>query len=148
MQEIQETRVWSLGWEDPWKEEKGNPLQYSCLKNPMERGAWQATQSKGWQRVGDDWANEHTFGVLGNMDAPFLQGAPGSWARFRGRSESPWCQSHFSNSFSLKQMPTTNVLRYSTGNNTQYPVINYNGKQYEKEYICVKTWVTLLYRRN
>ena len=22
---------------------KGNPLQYSCLENPMERGAWQAT---------------------------------------------------------------------------------------------------------
>ena len=21
----------------------GNPLQYSCLKNPMARGAWQAT---------------------------------------------------------------------------------------------------------
>ena len=21
----------------------GNPFQYSCLKNPMERGAWQAT---------------------------------------------------------------------------------------------------------
>ena len=21
----------------------GNPLQYSCLENPMERGAWQAT---------------------------------------------------------------------------------------------------------
>ena len=21
----------------------GNPLQYSCLRNPMERGAWQAT---------------------------------------------------------------------------------------------------------
>ena len=21
----------------------GNPLQYSCLGNPMERGAWQAT---------------------------------------------------------------------------------------------------------
>ena len=21
----------------------GNPLQYSCMKNPMERGAWQAT---------------------------------------------------------------------------------------------------------
>jgi len=20
----------------------GNPLQYSCLKNPMDRGAWQA----------------------------------------------------------------------------------------------------------
>ena len=21
----------------------GNPLQYSCLENPMERGTWQAT---------------------------------------------------------------------------------------------------------
>ena len=23
--------------------ENGNPLQYSCLENPMGRGAWQAT---------------------------------------------------------------------------------------------------------
>ena len=23
--------------------ENGNPLQYSCLKNPMDRGAWWAT---------------------------------------------------------------------------------------------------------
>ena len=23
-------------------EGEGNPLQYSCLKNPMDRGAWQA----------------------------------------------------------------------------------------------------------
>ena len=22
---------------------RGNPLQYSCLKNPVDRGAWQAT---------------------------------------------------------------------------------------------------------
>ena len=29
----------------------GNPLQYSCLQNPMDRGAWQAT-SIGSQRVG------------------------------------------------------------------------------------------------
>ena len=25
------------------REENGNPLQYSCLENPMDRGAWQAT---------------------------------------------------------------------------------------------------------
>ena len=25
----------------------GNPLQYSCLGNPMDRGAWQATVHKG-----------------------------------------------------------------------------------------------------
>ena len=24
-------------------EGNGNPLQYSCLENPMNRGAWQAT---------------------------------------------------------------------------------------------------------
>ena len=33
---------------DPWSgkspgEGNGNPLQYSCLENPMDRGAWQAT---------------------------------------------------------------------------------------------------------
>ena len=27
----------------PPGEEKGNPLQYSCLENPMLRGAWHAT---------------------------------------------------------------------------------------------------------
>ena len=25
------------------REENGNSLQYSCLENPMDRGAWQAT---------------------------------------------------------------------------------------------------------
>ena len=28
--------------ERPSKEGNGNPLQYSCLGNPMDRGAWQA----------------------------------------------------------------------------------------------------------
>ena len=27
----------------PPGEGNGNPLQYSCLKNPTDRGAWQAT---------------------------------------------------------------------------------------------------------
>ena len=31
----------------------GNPLQYSCLENSMDRGAWQA-QVMGLQRVGHD----------------------------------------------------------------------------------------------
>ena len=42
----------------PWLErspEEGKvyPLQYSCLKNSMDRGAWQAT-TMGLQRVGHD----------------------------------------------------------------------------------------------
>ena len=38
-QETQETWVRSLGKKDP----HGNPLQYSCLENSMDRGAWWAT---------------------------------------------------------------------------------------------------------
>ena len=34
---MQETQVWSL------REGHGNPLQYSCLENSTDRGAWQAT---------------------------------------------------------------------------------------------------------
>ena len=43
---VQETRVRSLGWEYPLEKEmtthsnNGNPLQYSCLENAMDGGAW------------------------------------------------------------------------------------------------------------
>ena len=30
----------------------GNPHQYSCLENPMDRGAWWAIESTGLHRVG------------------------------------------------------------------------------------------------
>ena len=36
---MQETQVRSLGQEDPLEERMTNPLQYSCLNNPMDRGA-------------------------------------------------------------------------------------------------------------
>ena len=39
---IWETWVRSLGWEDPLEKGMGNQLQYSCLENPMDRGAWRA----------------------------------------------------------------------------------------------------------
>ena len=42
MQDTQEFQVQSLGREDPLEEGMTNPLQYSCLENPMDRGAWQA----------------------------------------------------------------------------------------------------------
>jgi len=37
-------------------EENGNPLQYSCLENSMDRGAWRATVhgvEKSWTRLSD-----------------------------------------------------------------------------------------------
>ena len=45
-----------LGSCSPWSGRcpgggNGNPLLYSCLENPMDRGAWWAAQSMGSQRV-------------------------------------------------------------------------------------------------
>ena len=54
MQETQETRVRSLGQKDPLEDEMATHLQYSCLENPMDGGAWQATvhgatESQAWR---------------------------------------------------------------------------------------------------
>ena len=40
---MQETWVQFLGWEPSPGEGSGNPLQYSCLENPMDKGAWRTT---------------------------------------------------------------------------------------------------------
>ena len=39
---MQETTVQSLDEEDSLGEGNGNPLQYSCLENSMDRGVWWA----------------------------------------------------------------------------------------------------------
>ena len=44
----------------------GNPLQYSCLENPMDRGAWRATihgAAKGWARLSN--YHSHTQESMG-----------------------------------------------------------------------------------
>ena len=50
---MQETWLQFLGQEDSPGEGNGNPLQNSCLENPMDRGAWWATVHK-VTRVGHD----------------------------------------------------------------------------------------------
>ena len=52
----QEKWVQSLGQEDPLEEKNGTPLQYSCLENLMNRGAWRATV----HRVAKSWAQLRT----------------------------------------------------------------------------------------
>ena len=39
---MRETRVRSLSREDPLEKDMTAPLQYSCLENPVDRGAWWA----------------------------------------------------------------------------------------------------------
>ena len=48
-----EMRVQPLGGKDSLEEGTGEPLQYSCLENPMDRGAWWLW-SIGSQRVRHD----------------------------------------------------------------------------------------------
>ena len=49
----------------PWSR-KWQPLQYSCLENPMDREAWWAT-IHGVEKAGHDWVTKHlrAFYVLG-----------------------------------------------------------------------------------
>ena len=61
------------------EEGQGNPLQYSCLKNPMDRGAWQATVhgvTKSWTRLSD-----FTFKLWSraSLVAQRLKRLPGMW---------------------------------------------------------------------
>ena len=61
----------------------GNPLQYSCLKNPMDRGAWWAIVHgtvKSQTRL-SDWAHIPSFGHgCRNGEAPFIPTKCCMWA--------------------------------------------------------------------
>ena len=53
-------------------EGNGNPLQYSCLENPMDRGAWWATgqgitKSQTWP---SDWTHTHILCVVSAFYGP------------------------------------------------------------------------------
>ena len=68
-QETQETWVLIPGLGRFPREGNGNPLQHSCLKNTMDRGAWQATGSQSWTWL-SKWTHmftEHT--VLGQKNS-------------------------------------------------------------------------------
>ena len=53
---VQETWVRFLRSGRPPGEGNGNPLQYSCLENPMDGGAWKATVhgvAESWTQLND-----------------------------------------------------------------------------------------------
>ena len=57
---MQETWVRSLGWEDLLEEGMATHSSMLARRISMNRGAWQAIQSIGSQRVGHDWVIKHT----------------------------------------------------------------------------------------
>ena len=53
---VQETWIRSLGLGRSHGDRNGNPLQYACLENPMDRRAWQASfhgVAKSWTQLSD-----------------------------------------------------------------------------------------------
>ena len=62
----------------------GNPLQYSCLENPMDRGAWQAT-SIGSQRVGHYWSD---LACIQELNLLFNLGE--NWQLHNDGCSNPW----------------------------------------------------------
>ena len=52
------------------KEGNGSPLQYSCLENPMDRGAWWAAVhgvSKNWTQLSDFTFTFHFHALVKEM---------------------------------------------------------------------------------
>ena len=57
---MRETWIRFLGWEDSPGAGSGNPFQYSCLENPMDRGAWWAIAcglAKNWIQLSDTFTH-------------------------------------------------------------------------------------------
>ena len=59
MLEMQETQVQCLDQEDSPGGRNGNPLQYSCLKNLMDRGTWWATVQGTAESEVTEWLSMH-----------------------------------------------------------------------------------------
>ena len=61
-------------------EGNGNPLQYFCLENPMDRGAWQATVQRVTQsRTRPKWLSTHACSLLWLLCS---QWSPLAWVLF------------------------------------------------------------------
>ena len=74
-----ETQARSLGREDSLQEGHGNPLQYSCLENSLDRGAWWVTVHGGRKEsdMTEQLTHTHTHtvshGQAGSLEPVFLQ---------------------------------------------------------------------------
>ena len=86
----------------------GNPLQYSCLGNPMDRGAWWL-QSNGFQRVGHKWsrAQRDTEQEIRHWVSCRPEGVSGTLCSRPGpiRMKSQWCPRRKGGISQSKQAP-------------------------------------------
>ena len=62
-------------------EGNGNPLQHSCLENPMDRGAWCRLQAMGSLRVRYNWATSLSLSLRcwASLVAQMVKNLPAMW---------------------------------------------------------------------
>ena len=120
---MHETQVWSLSWKDPPGEGNSNPLQYSCLGNLMDRGAWQATVHgimKSWTWLSDSTTTNYVYSVrnilISNRPPRKIPPAEGTMLTEK-RRVSVWLSRLSSNCFS-----GPDELRMSLGGRSQIPL--------------------------
>ena len=75
---MRETQVRSLGREEPLGKGNGYPLQYPCLKNSMDKGAWQVTvhgaaKSYTWLKWLSTHIQEHVWKLYGNITPLYIR---------------------------------------------------------------------------
>ena len=72
----------------PWRS-NGNPLQYLCLQNPMDRGAWWTTVH-GVERVGHNLATKPPLPPPGIYGLPWWLSGKESACQCRRHGFEPW----------------------------------------------------------
>ena len=68
-------------------EANGNPLQYSCLENSIDRGAWWV-QFMGSQRVRHDWESSHSLTYMYRWI--YVQCIQSFWKRQANKNSFQW----------------------------------------------------------
>ena len=110
---MQKTHVQSLSWEDPLEKEMA--IQYSCLENSMDRGAWYATvhgvsknqtrlsdftftyssTPQRWESIFIDILGEKKKNVPGVFSLAWCGSSVCLWINHNGQDEGSWSVSNW-----------------------------------------------------
>ena len=96
--------VRKIPWRDPLEKGNGNPLQYSCLENPMDRGTWWVIVcgvAESWPWLSDcrftSWMNKYMKRPLHYWEHAIIcrwQKENASYSHTKGNSGSRYVNPH------------------------------------------------------
>ena len=95
------------GWGRSSREGNGNPLQYSCLGNPLDRGAWRAALhgfAKSWTRL-NNWTQQQWWLIHFVVQQKPTQGGNAIIVQLKTNNNKKhflYCKSNFSLTFEVQ----------------------------------------------